>query len=160
MEEHLDKFDIEDFNNLRFKYYWIATYYSGEGFIKVSKRFGKNVVYLIDRDSNLPMATLGVDEFKEVLKTKSFRDSIRDFEIIVRDAETFKDFQVGDVVNNVIDGSVPIEIIFRSHDLVVGQRDLGLTHKVATGNLTCEELFDSDYRLELTEIEKYLSENN
>lgn len=160
MEELLGKFDIEDFNNLRFKYYWVATYYSGEGFIKVIKRFGINVVYLIDRDSNLPMATLGVDEFKEVLKTKSFMDSIRDFEIKVRDAETFKDFQVGDVVNKVIDGSVPIEIIFRSHDLVVGQRDLGLTHKIATVNLTCEELFDSDYRLVLTEIEKYLSENN
>ena len=158
MEELLGKFDIEDFNNLRFKYYWVATYYTGEGFIKVIKRFGFNVVYLIDRDSNLPMATLGVDEFKEVLKTKSYMDSIRDFEIIIRDTETFKDFQVGDIVNNVINGSGPIEIIFRSDDLVIGQHDLGLTHKVATGNLTCGELFDCDYRLELSEIEKYLSE--
>ena len=158
MEELLDKFDIEDFKNLRFKYYWVATYYTGEGFIKTVKRFGRTVVYLIDKDCNMPIAMLGKDEFKEVLKTKSYMDSIRDFEIIVRDAETFKDFQVGDIVNNVIDGGAPIEIIFRSDDLVIGQRDIGFTHKVATGTFTCEEVFDSDYRLELTEIEKYLSE--
>ena len=158
MKELLDKFDIEDFKNLRFKYYWVATYYTGEGFIKTVKRFGVPVVYLIDKDSNLPITMLGKDEFTEVLKSKSYMESIRDFEIIVRDTATFKDFQVGDIVNNVIDGGAPIEIIFRSDDLVIGQRDLGFTHKAATGNLTCEELFDCDYRLELTEIEKYLSE--
>ena len=71
MEERLGKFDIEDFNNLRFKYYWVAIYYIGEGFIKILKRFGVPVVYLIDKDSNLPITMLGKDEFTEVLTNQA-----------------------------------------------------------------------------------------
>ena len=73
-----------------------------------------------------------------------------DFEIVPRDPETYQDWQVGDVIcyygNN--------EIIFRSGEVVVFK----YSNDKASSLFTCSELFESGYRLVLTDIEQQIIE--
>lgn len=69
---------------------------------------------------------------------------VTDFELVPRDPETYRDWQVGDLIGNA-DGSSG-RIIFRSGEFVVADID-GCRCR------TCRELFDEGYRLMLTDIE-------
>ena len=79
-----------------------------------------------------------------------------DFEIVPRDPETYKDWQVGDHVampdydNNVI--------IFRAGELVIFKLPMGDGRWAGYSPYTCEELFEKGYRLILTDIEKWIIE--
>lgn len=73
-------------------------------------------------------------------------DYFDDLEIVPRDPETYQDWQVGDHIENT-NGSTG-RIIFRSGDFVAADIE-------GTCNCyTCEELFDEEYRLYLTDIEQ------
>lgn len=74
---------------------------------------------------------------------------VTDFEIVPRDPETYKDWQVGDLIGNA-DGSSGM-IIFRSGEFVVADID-GCRCR------TCRELFDEGYCLMLTDMEEKIVE--
>ena len=78
-----------------------------------------------------------------------------DFEIIPRDPETYKDWQVGDKMKNSYDKVR--EVIFRCGEAVFCKN---LANGEAIGPFTCEELFRYNYRLILTDIEKQIIEEN
>lgn len=82
-------------------------------------------------------------------------DHIIDLEIIPRDPETYRDWQVGDKVKRIVDELIANEeVIFRSGELVVCKTDNG----TASRNYLCDELFYDGYRLVLTDIEKRIIE--
>lgn len=74
-----------------------------------------------------------------------------DFEILPRDPESYKDWQVGDVICGCHGKN---EIIFRSGEVVVFK----YTDDNASNIFTCLELFESGWRLILTDIEKRIIE--
>lgn len=76
---------------------------------------------------------------------------VTDFELVPRDPETYRDWQVGDIIVNR-DGCTG-RIIFRSGDFVAA--DIG-----GCGCLcyTCEEMHGRGYRLVLTDIEQQIIE--
>lgn len=89
------------------------------------------------------------------LSAASFRMLPSDFEIVPRDPETYKDWQVGDVFKRG-EGKGRFVVIFRCGELVFDKReDDG--HD-ASSAYTCEELFENGYRLVLTDIEKQIIE--
>ena len=81
-------------------------------------------------------------------------DYFDDFEIVPRDPETFKDWQVGDRVGDNKHRNASREVIFRSGELVVMKTDAN----TACSNYTCDELFGCGYRLVLTDIERQIIE--
>ena len=84
-------------------------------------------------------------------------ENIMTFEIMPRDPETYKDWQVGDRVtcpDEKWNDSAYKEIIFRSGELVIckdGNGDI-------SGGYTCGQLHRLGYRLVLTDIEKQIIE--
>ena len=84
-------------------------------------------------------------------------DYIIDFEIVPRDPETYRDWQVGDKVH-IIDNHVCweelVEVIFRSGELVVCKD----SDNNATETKTCEQLYREGGRLVLTDIERQIIE--
>lgn len=71
----------------------------------------------------------------------------KDFEIVPRDPETYKDWQVGDVICGCTGNS---EIIFRCGEVVVFKHSNG-----AAGSIyTYRELFEAGYRLVRTDVEE------
>lgn len=74
---------------------------------------------------------------------------IADFEIVPRDPETYRDWQVGDIIVNR-DGCTG-RIIFRSGDFVAADIDGCMCY-------TCEEMLGSGWRLVLTDIERRIIE--
>ena len=84
-------------------------------------------------------------------------DYFDDFEIVPRDPETYRDWQVGDsatVPNEKRNDSAYKEIIFRSGELVIckdGNGDI-------SGGYTCGQLHRLGYRLVLTDIERQIIE--
>ena len=83
---------------------------------------------------------------------KRFGVNVSDPEIVPRDPETYKGWQVGDIVRRT--RLETLEVIFRSGELVVLKSEEG----PASSNYTCDELFKSDYRLVLTDIERQIIE--
>ena len=85
------------------------------------------------------------------------RNHITDFEIVPRDPETYRDWQVGDKVtcpDEKWNDSAYKEIIFRSGELVIckdGNGDI-------SGGYTCGQLHRLGYRLVLTDIERQIIE--
>lgn len=79
---------------------------------------------------------------------------ITDFEIIPRDPETYRDWQVGDKVCKDERRNACQEVIFRSGELVVMKTNAN----TACSNYTCNELFRCGYRLVLTDIEQQIIE--
>ena len=78
--------------------------------------------------------------------------NVTNFEIIPRDPETYKDWQVGDTVKNPDAVCYIGRVIFVSGDFVAIETD---------GHCVCytrEELFNEGYRLVLTDIEKQIIE--
>ena len=84
-------------------------------------------------------------------------EHIMDFEIVPRDPETYRDWQVGDRARNPRDNwsdSAHKEIIFRSGELVIckdGNGDI-------SGGYTCGQLHRLGWRLVLTDIERQIIE--
>ena len=84
-------------------------------------------------------------------------DYFDDFEMVPRDPETYRDWQVGDRAtdpNEKWNDSVYKEIIFRSGELVIckdGNDDI-------SGGYTCGQLHRLGYRLVLTDIEQQIIE--
>lgn len=80
-------------------------------------------------------------------------NSITDFSVSPIDPETYMDWQVGD---KIIKGrpDVYAEVIFRSGKLVV----LEYANNSASGNFTCEELFNAGWRLVVEEPEEGIIE--
>lgn len=87
---------------------------------------------------------------KEALET----NNVTDFEIIPRDPETYKDWQVGDIVASNDKTERTKEVIFRSGELVVCKNADG----DIDGDYTCGQLHRLGYRLVLTDIEKQIIE--
>lgn len=76
---------------------------------------------------------------------------MEDFEIVPRDPETYKDWQVGDVIEDSNGIAANGRIIFRSGKFVAADIN-GCVCR------TCRELFDEGYRLVLTDIEQQIIE--
>lgn len=75
---------------------------------------------------------------------------VEDFEIVPRDPETYKDWQVGDMIYREDPTSCIGMVIFRSGDFVAVELN------GSCRCYTCAELFGEGYRLELTDIEKQI----
>lgn len=133
------KIDLTKCNNCRFRAE-ISNYGPVSGRIVVDKG-----VYLEDEKGDF-IGFLSHDG--EEIVSMSGR-GITDLEIVPRDPETYKDWQVGDVIGNA-DGSSGM-IIFRSGEFVVADID-GCRCR------TCRELFDEGYCLMLTDIEEKIIE--
>ena len=129
-----------------------------EGIIKV---MSEGVVLCYSEEDPGYLATFGRRDTLSFSK-QTFSILPSDFEIIPRDPETYKDWQVGDHVampdfdndndnNNVI-------IIFRAGELVVFKRPTGDGRWEGYSPYTCEELFEKGWRLVLTDIEKQIIE--
>ena len=73
------------------------------------------------------------------------------FEIVPRDPETYKDWQVGDIIWDSHESGDNGRIIFRRGDFVAADID-------GCRCYTCEELFDDGYRLVLADIEQQIIE--
>lgn len=86
------------------------------------------------------------------LSAESFRLLPSDFEIVPRDPDTYKDWQVGD---KIIEGDVEFSIIFRCGEVVFYKNFRGSCCNVP---YTCEELYNLGYRLVLTDAEKQILE--
>lgn len=80
-------------------------------------------------------------------------DYFDDFEIVPRAPETYKDWQVGDIIWDSHESGDNGRIIFRSGDFVAADID-------GCRCYTCEELFDDGYRLVLTDIEQKIIEES
>ena len=74
---------------------------------------------------------------------------ISGFEIVLRDPETYKDWQVGDIIWDSHESGDNGRIIFRSGDFVAADID-------GCRCYTCGELYDDGYRLVLTDIEQQI----
>ena len=131
-------------HGLRFR----ATFYGKpqEGIIKVTS---ENVMLCFGDEDPGYSATFGRMCARSFSK-ETFDRLPRDFEIVPRDPETYKDWQVGDVIrfygNN--------EIIFRSGEVVVFK----YSNDKASSIYTCSELFRRGYRLVRTDIEEQIIE--
>lgn len=80
---------------------------------------------------------------------------VSDFEIVPRNPETYRDWQVGDKVTmKYVGWNEQIEVIFRSGELVVCKD----SDNNATETKTCEQLYRERGRLVLTDIEKQIIE--
>lgn len=79
---------------------------------------------------------------------------VKGFEIVPRDPETYRDWQVGDKVSKEEHRNACFEVIFRSGELVVMKTNAN----TACSNYTCDELFGCGYRLVLTDIERQIIE--
>lgn len=130
----MEKIDLTKCNNCRFR----AKDEDGDisGRIRVSER-GAVYLFVDGRGNNGFLA----DRMQKM--------GITDFEIVPRDPETYRDWQVGDLIGNA-DGSSGM-IIFRSGEFVVA--DIG-----GCRCRTCRELFDEGYCLMLTDIEEQIIE--
>lgn len=94
---------------------------------------------------------------KGFLADRMQKMGIDDFEIVPRDPETYRDWQVGDKVHYP-NGDNDI-VIFRSGELVVLADDFTEENSDVTAVNTCSQLFDRrDGRLVLTDIEEQIIE--
>lgn len=112
------------------------------GRIKISER---GTVYLfVDGQGN-----------KGFLADRMQKMGITDFEIVPRDPETYKDWQVGDKVCEDEHRNACYEVIFRSGELVVFKD----WNNWASNPMTCSEAFTRfGMRLVLTDIERQIIE--
>lgn len=75
---------------------------------------------------------------------------VTDFDLVPRDPETYRDWQVGDMIYREDPHACIGMVIFRSGDFVAVELN------GSCRCYTCAELFDEGYRLELTDIEKQI----
>ena len=75
-----------------------------------------------------------------------------DFEIVPRDPETYRDWQVGDIIWDSHESGDNGKVIFRNGEFVAAEI-IGMCRCY-----TCQELFKDGYRLVLTDIERQIIE--
>lgn len=92
-------------------------------------------------------------------------EHIMDFEIVPRDSETYRDWQVGDVIyslddeGNTVSGEDEMcRVIFRSGELVAIAENYSAEEADINGCYTCSQLFREGWRLVLTDIEQKIIE--
>ena len=107
----------------------------------------KSKVYLMDENRNY-IGLLSLDG-EELMCFNGC--GFTDFEIVPRDPETYRDWQVGDTIE-YSDNYSTGRIIFRGGDFVAA--DI----KGTCNCYTCDELFNEGYRLVLTDIENQIIE--
>ena len=120
------------------------------GRIKVSER---GTVYLfVDGQGN-----------KGFLADRMQKMGITDFEIVPRDPETYRDWQLGDVIYNLDDEGNTVSgedemrrVIFRSGELVAIAENYSSELADIIGCYTCSQLLREGYRLVLTDIEQQI----
>ena len=90
---------------------------------------------------------------------------MEDFEIVPRDPETYRDWQVGDVIYNLDDEGNTVSgedemcrVIFRSGELVAIAENYSAEEADINGCYTCSQLFREGWRLVLTDIEQQIIE--
>lgn len=88
------------------------------------------------------------------LSAESFRLLPSDFEIVPRDPDTYKDWQVGD---KIIRNNIENAIIFRCGGVVLYKDH---NNRCSACPYTCEEIYDKGYRLVLTDAEKQILEEH
>ena len=148
----MEKIDLMKCGNLRFK----ATVdrkeitgkieRSNQSFILTGDDGFGCVITLYELDNLLRGA-------KFVLKDGAFY--VSDFEIVSRDPETYKDWQVGDRVicpDEKWKSIATLEVIFRSGELVAMKDLNGCFYSC----YTCQELLTEGYQLVLTDIERQI----
>lgn len=103
-----------------------------------------------ERPSNLGI--FGKEEFI-IFSKNNIKTIPKDFKIIPRNPKTYKDWQVGDrIIREGLEG----KIAFRFGDIIVPlYKDTGKTGVV----YSCNEFFDTGFRLILTDVEKNLISN-
>lgn len=116
-----------------------------EGVIKVTS---EGVILCYGQEDPGYLATFGRRDTLSFSK-QTFSILPGDFEIVPRDPETYKDWQVGDEICGC---SANNEIIFRCGELVVFK----YSNDKAGNIYTCSELFKRGYRLVLTDIEQQI----
>ena len=119
-----------------------------EGIIKVTS---EAVILCYGQEDPGYLVTFGR---REVLSFSKETSAILpgDFEIVPRDPETYKDWQVGDkIIRNDRENTV----IFRCGEVVLYKDH---NNKCCACPYTCEELFGKGYRLVLTDIEQQIIE--
>ena len=144
----MEKIDLTKCNNCRFR----AKDEDGDisGRIRVSER---GTVYLfVDGRGN-----------KGFLADRMQKMGITDFEIVPRDPETYRDWQVGDVIYNLDDEGNTVSgedemcrVIFRSGELVAIAENYSAEEADINGCYTCSQLFREGWRLVLTDIEQQI----
>ena len=90
---------------------------------------------------------------------------VTNFEIVPRDPETYRDWQVGDTIYNLDDEGNTVSgedemcrVIFRSGELVAIAENYSAEEADINGCYTCSELHRLGYRLVLTDIEQQIIE--
>ena len=141
----MEKIDLTKCNNCRFR-----AEISNSGLVSGRIVVNKGV-YLEDEKGDF-IGFLSLDG--EEIMDMSGRD-ITDLEIVPRDPETYRDWQVGDkVMMKYVGWNEQIEVIFRSGELVVCKD----SDNNATETKTCEQLYRERGRLVLTDIEQKIIE--
>lgn len=80
---------------------------------------------------------------------------MEDFEIVPRDPETYRGWQVGDVIRNENETAI---VVFRFGEVVMYKYEDTDGEHCCPCPYTCKELFNKGYRLVLTDIEKQIIE--
>ena len=150
---------LRKFHGLRFR----AKFYhkQAEGVVKVEDR----LVRLCHGEEKLGFP----DNFNRpsnlTIREGIFPSFITDFEIVPRDPETYKDWQIGDVICNlgdewyIVNGeNETCRVIFRSGELVVRAGNCSDEEAEALGPYTCSQLFREGWRLVLSDVEKEILE--
>ena len=138
----MEKIDLTKCNNCRIKVR--ARYYDGEEYAATGRIFTM-------RDGAVFVESDNEEGDIELFCDGKISDEIVDFEIVPRDPETYRDWQVGDTIEYGDNYSTG-RIIFRGGDLVAADIE-------GTCNCyTCDELFNEEYRLVLTDIEQQIIE--
>ena len=149
----MEKIDLMKCGNLRFK----ATVDRKEITGKI-ERSNQNFILTGDDGFGCVITLYELDNLlrgaKFVLKDGAFY--VSDFEIVSRDPETYRDWQVGDRVHYP-NGDNDI-VIFRSGELVVLADDFTEENRDVTAVNTCSQLFREGWRLVLTDIEQQIIE--
>lgn len=90
---------------------------------------------------------------------------MEDFEIVPRDPEAYRDWQVGDVIYNLDDEGNTVSgedemcrVIFRSGELVAIAENYSAVEADIYGCYTCSQLYREGWRLVLTDIEQQIIE--
>ena len=154
----MEKIDLTKCNNCRaWVRYRYDRVYEGTGRIeKVTEGGGEAWMrFVADEDGELVTMWEG----------GKICEYIMDFEIIPRAPETYKDWQVGDVIyslddeGNTVSGEDEMcRVIFRSGELVAIAENYSAEEADINGCYTCSQLFREGWRLVLTDIERQIIE--
>lgn len=124
--------------------------YDIEGIVKVER---ESVVLCYGKEMLGSFDYFHRERGVQITPTSGFREAyVTDFEIVPRDPDTYKDWQVGDVlVDN--DSDERFVIVFRCGELVFKKRE---DDNHCSPAYTCDELFENGFCLELTDTEKQI----